>query len=88
MVPIHAASFIRNVVKIGLVLILLFCTDVSYFQWHILASRFLFKKGPLITNFDRYIMRVLQRGEAIAIFGSRGVGWFSGKGGSKGFGKH
>ena len=28
---LHAASFIRNVVKLCLVLILLFCTVVSYF---------------------------------------------------------
>ena len=39
-IAIHAMPFIRNVVKICLVLILSFCIVVSYFRGHILASCF------------------------------------------------
>ena len=62
-----------------------------------MASCFLFKKRPLITNFDRYIMtkspRVPQRGE-VGGYGNFWVKVGGGWGGSavrevnKGFGQH
>ena len=47
---LHAVLFIRNIVKICLVSILIFCLVVSYFWGHILASCFLIFMHKLWKN--------------------------------------